>query len=106
MRACHRCKAPWEEPAQPGFNNLCRCGMPLHACRNCRHFVARGPLRCMVPDVPRVLDPHAANRCSSFEFIVAAGAEAETGATFEAAFAEEPVDQRNARRRWDQLFGS
>lgn len=75
--------------------------MPLHACRNCRQFVDRGPVRCMVPEAPRVLDPHAANRCPTFEFAFAG----EGNGTLQAAVAKEPMDHRSARQRWDQLFG-
>ncbi len=42
--------------------------MALHACANCRHFVSKGQVRCMIPGTERVLDWRAGNRCKSFEF--------------------------------------
>ncbi len=70
MKACHRCQSPWAEPGQPGFNNTCAsCGMALHACANCRFYVPKGQVRCLVPGTERILDFRAGNRCKAFEFL-------------------------------------
>jgi len=81
--------------------------MPLHACVNCRHYVPRGTLRCLVPDAPRILDPKAANRCTAFAFVERSQAEIQGAADgFDAGRSNETPgpDASDARQRWDQLF--
>ena len=95
MKICHRCDQAWLEPSPPAFNNTCsRCGMPLHACANCRYFISRGNIRCLVPDAPRVLNAKEGNQCRSFDF-------ADTRAGGGGATAREEAKGREA---WDQLF--
>lgn len=113
MKACHRCKTAYEELGQPGFNNTCaRCGMSLHSCANCVHFVPRGSIRCLVPTAEPVLDPQAGNRCKSFEFAQSerpkeaqAQAAAVTGrSSTPPSFERTAADPAAARKRWDALF--
>ncbi len=107
MKSCHRCGGTHDDPGQPGFNNLCRsCGMPLHACANCRHYVPRGSVRCLQVEAPKVLDPRAANRCTLFEFVgrtmedaKAAAAEFENGDSKDGR-----AGSASPRDRWDRLF--
>lgn len=109
MKACHRCGAAWDEPGQPGFNNTCgKCGMPLHACSNCRNFVSRGAIRCMLPAAPQILDPKAANRCTYFDFSLEAAAPVAAEAiqhSFLGAPRSLARDSAAARKRFNELFG-
>ena len=69
MKVCHRCNSQWREPGLPGFNNTCSgCGIPLHSCGNCVHYIRAGQVRCTVPEAERVLDWQSGNRCKHFEF--------------------------------------
>lgn len=98
MKICHRCHAAWGEPGQPGFNNTCsRCGIPLHSCGNCVHFVRSGQIRCTIPEAERVLDWQSGNRCRHFEFqdVTASIAEAPPAAV---------NNGRSPKDRWNQLF--
>lgn len=105
MRVCHRCTTPYNESGQPGYNNTCaRCGMPLHACANCRQFVKRGSVRCLVPEAPPVVDPQASNRCRWFEFITDRTQSA-TPPPQEPRRGGGKLDADEARQAWDQLFG-
>ena len=73
MKACHRCQTPWAELGPPGYNNTCaKCGMALHACANCRFYIPKGNVRCLVPGVEHLLDFRAGNKCKSFDFLDAA----------------------------------
>ena len=81
--------------------------MPLHACMNCRHYVPRGALRCLLPGAPRVLDAKAANKCSLFEFVNRTEAVAkEAAAAFESGNGDSTPthDTRSPRDRWESLF--
>lgn len=101
MKLCHRCKTPWEDAGQPGFNNTCSgCGMSLHACLNCLQFVPRGSVRCLVAAAETVVDPRAGNRCSHFEFTQAGSQAKEIAAVEEQGIS----DPDTARRRWEELF--
>ena len=70
--------------------------MSLHACGNCRHFVSRGAVRCLLPGTERVLDHQAANRCLGFEFASVAQAPERSQAA--------GAGDLNPRARWDSLF--
>ena len=108
MKACHRCKAVWEEPGQPGFNNTCgRCGMSLHSCMNCTHHVSKGSVRCLVEEAALVQDPSSGNRCNHFEFTNNSPAAPTPTSPFEieAAAHEGAGDPASARKKWAQLFG-
>jgi hypothetical protein len=99
MKVCHRCHGPWREPGLPGFNNTCsQCGIPLHSCGNCVHFVRAGQIRCTIPEAVRVLDWQAGNRCSHFEF---------QEITVSVAQGPPPATNGNGRSpkdRWNELF--
>ena len=101
MKLCHRCSHPFTEPGQPGFNNTCpKCGISLHACGNCRSFVPRGNVRCLIPGTERVVDHSAANRCQQFEFVDVAQASAEGSQT---PPREQPA-MADPRDQWKNLF--
>lgn len=103
MRSCHRCGTPWTESWEPGFNNTCqRCGIALHACANCRHYVSRGAVRCMLPEAPRIRDPQAANDCRLFEFLQSSVSAEGGGAGGTAGERED--GGHSARERWRRLF--
>lgn len=68
--------------------------MPLHSCRNCVHFVARGALRCLMPGTPEVRDPAEGNRCNAF--VLGGVAPKQEGLH---------GDPDAAREAWDRLFG-
>ena len=106
MKSCHRCNATWDGPGQPGFNNTCsKCGMALHACINCQHFVSRGSVRCLIPEADDVLDPKGANRCGSFEFAFNSATSATTPFLDPRAPQAPHSDAASARRKWNELFG-
>lgn len=104
MRRCHKCGQAYRDPAQPGYNNLCNCGAPLHCCANCLHYVPNGKkLWCLKPDMPVIRDPMAANRCDGFEFMQD-GREGGVGPIGPRSEDLRPRDADSARRRWDDLF--
>ncbi len=88
--------------------------MALHACANCVHFVPRGQVRCLVPNVAIVQDPLGSNRCLHFDFARAgqihqmpAGMPAvavapRTTTHFQPGKINDPAA---ARRHFEQLFG-
>ncbi len=74
--------------------------MSLHACENCRYFVPRGQIRCLIPNTERILDARAGNRCNSFDF-----QETTTGAKTEgAASMNGQSNPQSAREVWESFF--
>jgi hypothetical protein len=100
MKVCHRCHEPWSEPGQPGFNNTCnKCGIPLHSCGNCVHFVRSGAIRCTIPTAARILDWQAGNRCKDFEF-----QDLSVGIVESMPGSASNGHGRSAKDRWNELF--
>lgn len=81
--------------------------MSLHACANCRWFVASSrTVRCLKPDTPHVMDASAANRCAAFDFMqtdatVVAREAARAAQGYGATVAGAPTP--SIRERWERL---
>lgn len=69
MKRCRACGHPWDDKRSPGFREECDgCGVPLHACANCRFYDADASQWCREPQArdQRPRDPEASNTCDYF----------------------------------------
>jgi hypothetical protein len=65
---CHRCGKPVETISRISRNDLCaECGIPLHACTNCRFYSESAYHQCRESEAEFVSDKESANSCDYFE---------------------------------------
>ncbi|MBN2200796.1 hypothetical protein JW777_02465 [bacterium] len=65
---CHRCGKNIETAGRISRNDLCPgCGVPLHACLNCRFYSEPAHHQCRESEAEFVSDKESANTCDYFE---------------------------------------
>jgi hypothetical protein len=96
---CHRCGKILETGSRIGRNDLCAgCGIPFHACRNCRFYSESAYHQCRESEAEFVSDKESANPCDYFE-------PGENGPAGDRSRTDASIRAAEARAKLDQLFG-
>ena len=92
--ACFHCGRVYSYTDKLPRKETCpQCGSDLHCCRNCTFYDPAAPKECREPVAELVRYKDRANFCDYFD--------ARAG---EAAGAQKPDAQEQARKAWDDLF--
>lgn len=95
---CHRCGKKFDSAGRISRNDPCPgCGVPLHACLNCRFYSESAYHQCRESEAEFVSDKESANVCDYFEPGRDEASGAKPGSDAAARKAE-------ARKKLDHLF--
>jgi hypothetical protein len=100
---CGECGTLLPAPVDP--RGRCpKCGLALHACKQCAHFDPGRRFECAQPIPERIADKNAPNDCSFYSLRVMVERDTSSGSVSRSAPAPVPVRPEEARRAFDNLF--